>query len=353
MSIAPADLVGGPLARPPVQRLAGRDDVAHRPHRLLERRVRVGPVAVEDVDEVLLQPLERAVDGLHQVLAVERVAHVRRLWRPQNTFVVRTYDQRGQPSSPKDATHDRLALPAGVGLGVVEEVAAAVVRRLHALHRHVVLHLLVERDPRAERQHRHLQAGAPEPAVFHVLASWPEPYVPTGRTVIPRLAISALASAIECSSKWKIDAASTASAPPRRSPRRGGRACPRRRLAMTGTPTASTIARVSSRSKPSLVPSRSIDVSRISPAPARRPPPPTRPRPCPSACGRRGGETSKPPGHGAWRRSRTRRTACRTRRRSRRSAPGRSTAAVFTLTLSAPARSSRGRPRSCARRRPR
>src|SRR6267154_1182561 len=38
--------------------------------------------------------------------------------------------------------------------------------------------------------------------------------------------------------------------------------------AITGTPTASDTARVSAMSKPDLVPSRSIEVSRISPAPS-------------------------------------------------------------------------------------
>ena len=162
-----ADLVGGPLARAPVQRLAGRHDVAHRPHRLLERRVGVGPVAVEDVDEVGAEPLERAVDGVEQVLAVERVPHVRDVVEAP----VHLRGQHVRPSWPAelgdDAAHDRLALAAGVGLGVVEEVAAGVVGRLHALHRQVVLHLGVERHPRAERQHRQLEPGAPEPAVLH------------------------------------------------------------------------------------------------------------------------------------------------------------------------------------------
>ena len=110
---------------PQYSALPADDDVAHRPHRLLDRRVGVGAVAVEDVDEVVPEALQRAVDGLHQVLAVQRVAHVRRRRaRPQYSLVVSTYDHRGQPSSCERLAHDRLALAAGVGLGVVEEVAA-------------------------------------------------------------------------------------------------------------------------------------------------------------------------------------------------------------------------------------
>ena len=166
-----ADLVGGPLARAPVQRLARRDDVAHRPDRLLERGVGIGAVAVQDVDEVDPHPLQRPVDGVQQVLAVERVAHVRGV-------VDAPEDLRRQHVGPprpaelgEHAAHDRLALATGVGLGVVEEVAPGVVGRLHALHRQVVLHLGVERHPRSERQHRDLQAGASEPAVLHAGSS--------------------------------------------------------------------------------------------------------------------------------------------------------------------------------------
>ncbi len=52
------DLVGRPFTGTPVEGLAGRDDVAHRPHGLLDRRVRIGPVAVEDVDEVEAEPIQ-------------------------------------------------------------------------------------------------------------------------------------------------------------------------------------------------------------------------------------------------------------------------------------------------------
>ena len=109
--------------------------------------------------------------------------------------------------------------PAGVGLGVVEEVAAGVVRRLHALQRQVVLHLGVERHPRPERQHRHLDPGAPEPAVLHLCVI--APTLPTRSTGADRPDGDAAGGhqlpwprRSVCSPKWKIDAASTASAPP-------------------------------------------------------------------------------------------------------------------------------------------
>ena len=58
--------------------------------------------------------------------------------------------------------------------------------------------------------------------------------------------------------------------------------------ATTGTRTASAMVRVSGRSNPSRVPSRSIEVSRISPAPSRDLDAHIRPRRCRSACGRHG-----------------------------------------------------------------
>jgi hypothetical protein len=111
-------------------------------------------------------------------------------------------------------------------------------------------------------------------------------------------------------------------------------------LAMTGTVTAARTARISSRSKPTVVPSASIEFSRISPAPsctARRAhatasiPVPVRP---PWVV------TSKPDGE--RRASTDRTTHCDPNRSAASdSSSGRATAAVFSETLSAPARSSR------------
>ncbi len=64
-------------------------------------------------------------------------------------------------------------------------------------------------------------------------------------------------------------AASTASAPPRVTPSAKSSSEPTPPEAITGTGTASLTARVSFRSNPDLVPSRSMLVSRISPAPRR------------------------------------------------------------------------------------
>ena len=80
-----------------------------------------------------------------------------------------------------------------------------------------------------------------------------------------------MASGIRISPKWKTDAASAALARPSVKAAAMCATVPHPPEATTGTRTASATARVSGRSKPSLVPSRSMLVSRISPAPRSTP----------------------------------------------------------------------------------
>ena len=157
---------------------------------------------------------------------------------------------------------------------------------------------------------------------------------------------SAWPPATVCSPKWKIEAASTASARPSTRPRGGARASRPRRRRSRGPTTASAIARVSSRSYPSRVPSRSMLVSRISPAPsastsraqvdgvpAGRPPPAVR-------------VDLEPRGRRQPAQSRRLASIATTmhwlpkRSAASRTSSGRATAAVLSDTLSAPARRS-------------
>src|SRR5688572_22371454 len=88
------------------------------------------------------------------------------------------------------------------------------------------------------------------------------------RTSMPRVRMCSLAVRTVKSPKWNTLAASTASARPSSTPSARCSTEPTPPEAITGTVTASATARVSARSKPSRVPSRSMLVSRISPAPA-------------------------------------------------------------------------------------
>src|SRR3984957_10347508 len=84
----------------------------------------------------------------------------------------------------------------------------------------------------------------------------------------PARTMWSLASRMVNSPKWKIDAASTAVACPLRMPSTGWSRLPTPPDAITGTGTLSATAWVSGMSKPWRVPSRSIEVRRISPAPS-------------------------------------------------------------------------------------
>ena len=80
-----------------------------------------------------------AVDGLEQVLAVQRVAHVRRVVDPPEQLG-RQHVAVARPAQLGDGlAHDALGLAAGVGLGVVEEVDARLAGRVEAVDRQLVL----------------------------------------------------------------------------------------------------------------------------------------------------------------------------------------------------------------------
>src|SRR5690606_7300054 len=88
----------------------------------------------------------------------------------------------------------------------------------------------------------------------------------SSRTSMPALASSRLTSPTVNSALWNTDAASTASAPAATAGAKCSRA-PAPPLAISGTVLTSRIACTSSRSKPCLVPSASMEFTRSSPAP--------------------------------------------------------------------------------------
>ncbi len=168
-----ADLVRRPLRRAPVVRPAAVDGVGHRPHRLLDGRVRVGAVAEDEVVAVEADALERGRDRLEQVLAVQGQAAVRAVVDPP--VELRRHDVLVAlpPVLADGLAHEALRLPAGVGLGVVEEVHAGVERGAHAVGGEAGVELRAEGHPAAERQHADLEPGSSEAAVLHVHGSHP------------------------------------------------------------------------------------------------------------------------------------------------------------------------------------
>src|SRR5690606_10538540 len=130
--------------------------------------LRVGPVAENDVDVVEAQPLERRVDRLHQVLAVEGVLRVGPVVDAP-IELGRYHVGAAGPAEPAEGlAHKLFALAGRVRLGVVEEVDASLVGDLHALHAGLEIELVGERDPGAERQDAQLESGATHPSVFHL-----------------------------------------------------------------------------------------------------------------------------------------------------------------------------------------
>ena len=158
---------GGVGRHPDIERLAGPHRSVEGTHRLLERRLGVRPVVVEDVDVVQPQPLQRCVQAGGQVLPRPEVAigagpHVPAGLGRDDQLVAVAGEVLGQ-----DAAHVALRRPVGrsVVVGQVEVGDAEVERPPH--HRPLVLHRLVvpEVVPEAQRDGRQLQAAAAAAAV--------------------------------------------------------------------------------------------------------------------------------------------------------------------------------------------
>src|SRR5690349_5856208 len=158
------------------------------------------------------------------------------------------------------------ALHVARGLALLPQRAA----RARPVHRLAALDGLAQRLAIHPCDHQHLARGRVLRHRGHEAVGVPgdvvEPVLHS-RISMPRAAMKRLASPMAISPKWNTEAASTASAWPCSIPSARCSIRPTPPLAITGTGTASHTARVSARSKPLLVPSRSMLVSRISPAP--------------------------------------------------------------------------------------
>jgi len=159
------DLLGRPLTGAPVESPAVVDDVVHGPHGFLDGRGGVGAVAVDNVDVVHVEALERGLGALDNVLAREALV-VGALAAPED--LGRNDDVGALPAElPDGLPHDLLGAAVGVDLRIVEEVdavvAAALEQRLGLLH----VQLVPEAHPRAVRQLAHLQPRSPKVPVLH------------------------------------------------------------------------------------------------------------------------------------------------------------------------------------------
>src|SRR5262249_7424270 len=76
--------------------------------------------------------------------------------------------------------HDDLGVAAGVSLGVVKEVHARRVGRLHARARNLLADLAAIRHPRAQRERAELEASLAQTTIFHVVCSFSSSPLPGG-----------------------------------------------------------------------------------------------------------------------------------------------------------------------------
>ena len=147
------DVGGAPLAGAPIQRFALANHVAHGPDGLFDRGVWVGPVAIHQVNVVQTKALERAVNGLHEVLAIQSVAAIDGL-----AFAVQAPKEFGRHhvtdarplETAQGFAHDFFAFSQRIAFGVVKKIDAGVSGRGHHFNGGVDIDLVVIGHPRTQ-----------------------------------------------------------------------------------------------------------------------------------------------------------------------------------------------------------
>ena len=138
------DLLGPPLRHADVQHLAGAHEVVEGAQRLLERRLVVEAVRLVEVDVVGLQPLQRRVAALHDVLARQAAVVLARAGRPVH---LGEDLEALAPGALERLAEDRLGLGLRVHVSGVERRDADVERLVHARGGLLGLHLRAVRQP--------------------------------------------------------------------------------------------------------------------------------------------------------------------------------------------------------------
>jgi len=159
------DLLGVPLGDADVERLAGPHQVGEGGHRLLERNGHVVPVCLVEVDVVRLEPAQRGVTALDDVLAGEPSVVVSGTGRPVD---LREHLERFTPLPGERAAEHRLGTGAGIDVSGVEGRDARVEGGTHAGVGGVLLDLAAVGEPVAVGDLGDGQAGTAESSEFHV-----------------------------------------------------------------------------------------------------------------------------------------------------------------------------------------
>lgn len=142
-----------PLARAPVESPAVLDDIVHGVHGLFNGCARVRTVTEDHVHVVQLHALDRGLGAVNDVLAAESLVRAfldaaEDLGREHEIF---SFPDAVLDTALHDLAHERLRLPLGVHLGVVEEVDAVLVGQRHDVVGLVNTEAVGEIDPAAQR----------------------------------------------------------------------------------------------------------------------------------------------------------------------------------------------------------
>ena len=164
-----ARLLGDVIGDADIERLAAAHDLVKRAHRLLDRRVRIGAVVVEDIDIVKVHAPETLVEAGDQVFAAAPVAvgagpHVvARLGGDDHLVAV------GHEVALHVDAEAALGLAVGraVVVGQVEVGDAVIERRAQDLALHAKRRDLAEVVPQAQRERGQQQAAPAAAPVGH------------------------------------------------------------------------------------------------------------------------------------------------------------------------------------------
>src|ERR1700729_4233854 len=160
------DLLGPPLGHAYVEHLALPDQVVEGAEGLLERRLVVVAVRLVQIQVVGLQPPERAVRRLHDVLAGQAAVVDAGAGRPVE--LAEDLDRLAAHATQRPAEH-LLGLGARVGVRRVEAGDAFIERRGHARAGGLLFDLGTMGDPVAVGDLADLQPAAAEVTVFHAI----------------------------------------------------------------------------------------------------------------------------------------------------------------------------------------
>jgi len=159
-----------PLGSSPVVcKVQVADDLGEALNNLLHGSADIRPVCENNVHVRLLQPLQRALETLDNVLSAEATgvglltASAEEDLGAQNVLVT------GPVELLEGIAHLNLALTVGVDLGGVEEVDAVVPGGLHALLDNVAVLGATIGEPATEGEDRDLETAGAKVAELHVL----------------------------------------------------------------------------------------------------------------------------------------------------------------------------------------